>query len=69
MLSGDLLKRIRLARGLSQQDIATAIGVSKRYIGAIERFEKNPSQETHDKWVEAVYTLPNKKKKQITDEE
>lgn len=60
MLSGDQLKRIRLARGLSQKDIATETKIAIRTIGAIERFEYEPSQEQHDAYVKAVYKLAQK---------
>lgn len=66
MLSGDQLRRIRLARGLSQKDISTATGINSRIIGAIERFEIEPSQEQHDKYVKAVYSLPEKELKNKT---
>lgn len=62
MLSGDQLKRIRLARGLSQKDIATETKIAIRTIGAIERFEVEPKQEQHDAYIKAVYKLAQKKK-------
>ena len=62
MLSGDLLRRLRLSRGLSQQDIADYAKISKRYVGMIERFEYYPSQETHDLIIKAIYNAVPKVK-------
>lgn len=62
MLSGDLLKRLRLSRGISQQQLADAVGKSKRWIAGIERFEFRPTQELHDAMVRAIYDLPDRSK-------
>nr|MCR4675063.1 helix-turn-helix domain-containing protein [Lachnospiraceae bacterium] len=60
MLSGDLLKRLRLSRGITQQEIADAIGKSKKWVGEIENFRVVPTQEVHDAWIKAVYDLPDR---------
>lgn len=57
MLSGDLMKRIRLARGLGRKAIADATGISERIIGGWERFENTPNQKQYDAFIKAVYTL------------
>lgn len=67
MVSGDLLKRIRLSRGLGRKVIADATGISERTIGGWERFESIPTQKQYDAFIKAVYTLEprelgNKKK-------
>ena len=63
MLSGDQLKRIRLARGLSQSAVAKLCGCGKDAISKIENYKLIPSQELHDKIIKAIYTLEDKSKK------
>jgi transcriptional regulator with XRE-family HTH domain len=44
---GELVRRSRLARGLSQSALATRIGVSQRYVSGVEHGEAdNPTLET-----------------------
>lgn len=38
---GEKLKRVRLSRGFSQEELAAVAGVHRTYIGMIERGEKN----------------------------
>jgi transcriptional regulator with XRE-family HTH domain len=40
---GDNVRAIRLARGLSQEELAETMGYHRTYVGAIERAERNPS--------------------------
>ena len=60
MLSGDLLRRLRLSRGLTQKEIAGAIGCSIKWITECENFRQVPSKETYDKWLKAIYNLPDR---------
>lgn len=55
MLSGEQLKRIRLMRGISQSQIANAMGLTNRYIIYIEQGQREMSQETYDKYIKALY--------------
>jgi len=40
---GDRVKDLRLAKGLSQEDLAFKAGMHRTYLGGIERGERNPS--------------------------
>jgi len=40
---GKRIKDLRLARGLSQEELAFRAGVHRTYLGSIERGERNPS--------------------------
>ena len=54
MLSGTKLQYIRRLRGIPQVYIADAIGVSERWVSKVECENCSISQETHDKWVQAL---------------
>lgn len=62
MLSGDQIKRIRLARGLSQKQIADFCKCNKTTISKIESFQVNPSEELYEKIIKAIYTLEDRTK-------
>ena len=38
---GDQVRQIRLALGMSQEDLAAACGLDRTYIGGVERGERN----------------------------
>lgn len=40
---GERVRELRLARGLSQEELASMAGVHRTYLGSIERAERNPS--------------------------
>lgn len=40
---GQNVRRLRLARGLSQEKLAAECGIDMRYLGGIERGQENPS--------------------------
>lgn len=46
---GRNVKQFRLARGLSQEELADLAGVHRTYIGMVERAEKNITLESADK--------------------
>lgn len=46
---GELVRNMRLAKGLSQEEFATRCDLHRTYIGFIERGEKTVTIETADK--------------------
>jgi transcriptional regulator with XRE-family HTH domain len=40
---GQNVRRLRKAKGLTQEQLAQEVGVDMRYLGSIERGEANPS--------------------------
>lgn len=42
-LFGERVRELRLARGLSQEELAFKAGIHRTYLGGIERGKRNPS--------------------------
>lgn len=40
---GENVRRLRLSRGLTQDELAEAAGVAVRFLGGVERGQENPS--------------------------
>jgi len=43
LILGTNVRRLRKSAGLSQEELAAAVGVDMRYLGGIERGQENPS--------------------------
>ena len=52
------LKRIRLERGLSQEELADLAEVNRNYIGMIERGENSPTVDMIERIAKALGTDP-----------
>jgi transcriptional regulator with XRE-family HTH domain len=65
MLNGKKLQYLRRLNGYTQKYIADAIGVSERWIGKVENEGETLSEETYNKWLQALYgnLKPKKEKK------
>lgn len=48
------LRRVRVARGLSQERLAADAGVDRAYLGGLERQAENPTVDLLDKVAEAL---------------
>lgn len=48
-LVGKNIKRIRVAKGISQEQLAFDASIDRSYLGGIERCDENPSVDTLDK--------------------
>ncbi|MGC1269517.1 MAG: helix-turn-helix transcriptional regulator [Croceibacterium sp.] len=48
-LVGKNIKRIRVAKGVSQEQLAFDASIDRSYLGGIERCDENPSVDTLDK--------------------
>jgi transcriptional regulator with XRE-family HTH domain len=64
-MSGDLQRQLgsnlrahRLANGLSQEELADAIGVHRTYVGGLERGERNVTLQTVERLAERLGVLP-----------
>jgi transcriptional regulator with XRE-family HTH domain len=59
---GDLfppaLRAVRIAAGLSQDELAFRAGMTRNYVGALERGEQSPTLRTLDKLAEALGVSP-----------
>ncbi|MCD9024781.1 helix-turn-helix domain-containing protein [Cohnella silvisoli] len=51
---GNRIRAVRLAKGLTQQNLADTSGLDYRYIGALERGERNFSMDTLEKVLSAL---------------
>ncbi len=51
---GEKVKQLRKERDLTQEELATRIGVSAAYIGFIEQKQRTPSMKTADKIARAL---------------
>lgn len=51
---GNRVKRLRILKGLTQEQLADKIRVSSTYIGFIEQGQRNPSINTADKIARAL---------------
>lgn len=43
VIVGENVRRLRLAKGLSQEAFAFKVGIDMRYLGGIERGQENPT--------------------------
>jgi len=64
-MSGDLQRQLgsnlrahRLANGLSQEELADAIGVHRTYVGGLERGERNVTLQTVERLAERLGVRP-----------
>jgi transcriptional regulator with XRE-family HTH domain len=48
------LRRIRTAKGVSQEDLAHRAKLNRNYIGMVERMENSPTVKTLEKIVDAL---------------
>ena len=55
---GRNLRRLRTAKGLSQEGLAHLVGVHRNYVGALERGERNPTLVSVERVAEALGTDP-----------
>lgn len=55
MLDIEKLKHLRLVFNLSQDELAARLGVSKPYVSMIENRKQALSENSYQKWVDALY--------------
>jgi len=54
MLIGQRLRDIRIARSLTQDDIASRTGFARTYVSSVENGHMTPSVPTLEKWAQAL---------------
>ena len=59
IIFGQNVRRLRLAKGLSQEDLAHEVGVHRNYIGALERGERNPTLVSVERITDALEADPS----------
>ncbi|WP_462410362.1 helix-turn-helix domain-containing protein [Neobacillus sp. Marseille-QA0830] len=62
---GNVLRRRRKAKGMSQEKLALESGLDRSYIGDLERNEKSPSLDTVYKISRALEILPHEFIKEV----
>lgn len=55
---GRRIRRVRLEKNITQEDLAGDAGLNRAYIGYIERGERNPSTDTLVKIAKALKVSP-----------
>lgn len=56
---GVKIKRLRIEKGMSQEEVANAAGIERSYMGAIERGERNPSYDKILSIAKAIKVKPS----------
>lgn len=52
------LRRVRLERGLTQEELAHRVGINRNYVGMIERRENSPTVAMVERLAEALQVDP-----------
>lgn len=63
MLSAEKLKFLRLLHGITQSELGKEMGnITKNYISMIENRKSSYTEEWEKKYIQAVYTIAERKK-------